>query len=120
MLDTYSRSKMNKENYKSEYYDLLLKSNYATGLSWNYFISKYIDEDLHQQLLKMPTQQMLAFTALPEMLQVLVLIRSGYFYTANLLVSSLFPTVQEKMPALVEVAQWLAKSLKEADDTQEE
>lgn len=75
------------------------------GLNWNYKIAPLIDRDLHEKLLPFDSKLLMDF------IQILPLIRSGYFDTAKSLVQNL--TVDE---SLNDVKQWLIQTLNEANE----
>lgn len=84
------------------------------GLDWNYKIAPYIDRDLHEKLLEVTQQEMAPIIETVTM--ILSLIRSGYFYTATVILNRLDVSYSTK---LTEIKTWLLKSLLEADDTEE-
>ena len=73
------------------------------GLDWNYAIAPIIDRDLHEKLLPFNSDDLLPFV------QILPLIRSGYFDTALNLVSAISAEGD-----LQEVQDWLIDALTEA------
>jgi hypothetical protein len=85
-----------------------------SGLDWNYKIAPYLDRDLHEKLLSVTQQDMLPIIEVVP--SILSLIRSGYFYTASLMVQNLDVSHSEK---LINIKSWLIKSLLEADDTED-
>lgn len=85
------------------------------GLDWNYFIAPYLDRDLHEKLLSV-TQQEIA-PIITQVTMILSLIRSGYFYTAKLILTQIDVSDGTQ---LAEIKTWLLKSLTEADDTEED
>jgi hypothetical protein len=117
MLITYNKEKISKNDnnaFFAEYYDLFIDSSRISGLDWNYRIAPYLDRDLHEQLLNVTQADMLPIiNVVPSILS---LIRSGYFYTASLMVQQLDVSHSKK---LINIKNWLLKSLIEADDTEE-
>ena len=85
-----------------------------SGLDWNYKIAPYLDRDLHEKLLSVTQQDMLPIIEVVP--SILSLIRSGYFYTASLMVQNLDVSYSE---TLINIKTWLIKSLLEADDTED-
>lgn len=117
MLISYNKNKIasNYQNfYFSEYCELYNAANIMSGLDWNYKIAVYLDRDLHEKLLTVTQQEMAPIITAVTM--ILSLIRSGYFYTASVVLSQVDVSQNEK---LTEIKNWLLKSLAEADDTQE-
>lgn len=117
MLISYNKNKIacNYQNfYFSEYCELYNIANNTSGLDWNYKIAVYLDRDLHEKLLTVTQQEMAPIITTVTM--ILSLIRSGYFYTASVVLSQVDVSQNEK---LTEIKNWLLKSLAEADDTQE-
>lgn len=94
--------------------DLWNGSHELSGLDWNYLIAPYIDRDLHEKLLAVTLKDMQPL--INEITGILTLIRSGYFYTATLILTQLDVSYSEK---LSEIKVWLLKTLKEADDTED-
>lgn len=74
------------------------------GLDWNYVIAPVIDRDLHERLLEVPAKDVLQFG------QLLPLICSGYFGTAL----EILNTIEVTDTKLLEIKEWLVKSLNEA------
>ena len=74
------------------------------GLDWNYAIAPKIDRDLHENLLKIDSSEVLPF------IQLLPLISSGYFGTAIEILHGLTAETE----SLAEVKGWLIASLDEA------
>ena len=85
-----------------------------SGLDWNYKIAPYLDRDLHEKLLEVSQQEMAPIIETVTM--ILSLIRSGYFYTATVILNKLDVSYSQK---LTQIKTWLLKSLIEADDTEE-
>ncbi len=85
-----------------------------SGLDWNYAIAPYLDRDLHEKLLEITQQEMAPIITTVTM--ILSLIRSGYFYTASVVLAQLDVSKSKK---LTEIKAWLLQSLAEADDTGE-
>lgn len=85
-----------------------------SGLDWNYAIAPYIDRDLHEKLLEVTQQEMAPIITTVTM--ILSLIRSGYFYTASVVLAQLDVSKSKKLTA---IKAWLLQSLIEADDTGE-
>ena len=96
---------------KPEIYNAAFK---LSGLDWNYKIAPYLDRDLHEKLLSVTQQDMLPIIEVVP--SILSLIRSGYFYTASLMVQNLDVSHSE---TLINIKTWLIKSLLEADDTED-
>ena len=117
MLISYNKEKI-AQNYNnaffSQYYNLYNSANHISGLDWNYQIAPYLDRDLHEKLLSVTQQDMLPIIEVVP--SILSLIRSGYFYTASLMVQNLDVSHSEK---LINIKTWLIKSLLEADDTED-
>ena len=90
MLISYNKEKI-AQNYNdaffSKYYNLYNSANHISGLDWNYLIAPYIDRDLHEKLLAVTLKDMQPI--INEITGLLSLIRSGYFYTASLILSQL-------------------------------
>lgn len=76
------------------------------GLDWNYAIAPIIDRDLHERLLEVQAKDVLQFG------QLLPLICSGYFGTAL----EILNTIEVTDTKLLEIKEWLVKSLNEARD----
>lgn len=114
MLTCYNRKKIanNENNEFVTNYELYDTSNRISGLDWNYKIATYLDRDLHEKLLDVSQEEMTPIIG--TVTQVLSLIRSGYFYTATLILAALDVSSSEK---LTELKSWLVTSLTEADDT---
>lgn len=74
------------------------------GLDWNYAIAPIIDRDLHERLLEVQAKDVLQFG------QLLPLICSGYFGTAL----EILNTIEVTDTKLLEIKDWLVKSLNEA------
>lgn len=85
-----------------------------SGLDWNYAIATYLDRDLHEKLLEVTQQEMAPIITTVTM--ILSLIRSGYFYTASVVLAQLDVSKSKKLTA---IKTWLLQSLAEADDTGE-
>lgn len=85
-----------------------------SGLDWNYAIAPYLDRDLHEKLLEITQQEMAPIITTVTM--ILSLIRSGYFYTASVVLAQLDVSKSKKLTA---IKTWLLQSLAEADDTGE-
>lgn len=117
MLISYNKEKI-AQNYNnaffSKYYNLYNSANHISGLDWNYKIAPYLDRDLHEKLLSVTQQDMLPIIEVVP--SILSLIRSGYFYTASLMVQNLDVSHSE---TLINIKTWLIKSLLEADDTED-
>ena len=117
MLISYNKEKIS-QNYNNaffaQYYDLYNTANHISGLDWNYYIAPYLDRDLHEKLLEVTQQEMAPIIETVTM--ILSLIRSGYFYTATVILNKLDVTYSSK---LTEIKSWLLQSLLEADDTEE-
>lgn len=117
MLISYNKEKIG-QNYNdaffAKYYELYNSANHISGLDWNYLIAPYLDRDLHEKLLAVTFNEMQPIVN--EITGILSLIRSGYFYTASLIVSQLDVSYSK---TLSEIKVWLLKSLKEADDTED-
>ena len=113
---TYNKEKIktNEDNYYTLYYDVFQKACILSGLDWNYYIAPYLDRDLHEKLLEVTQQDMLPI--IETVPSILSLIRSGYFYTASLMVQQLDVTHSTK---LKKIKTWLLTALAEADDTEE-
>lgn len=79
-----------------------------SGLDWNYVIAEKIDRDLHEKLLAFDNSSLIQFST------ILTLIRSGYFWTARIVMADIALSTE-----LEEVKTWLISALTEADDTQE-
>ena len=117
MLISYNKEKIG-QNYNdaffAKYYDLYNSANHISGLDWNYKIAPYLDRDLHEKLLEVTQAEMAPIIETVTM--ILSLIRSGYFYTATVILNRLDVSKSSK---LTEIKAWLLKSLIEADDTEE-
>lgn len=74
------------------------------GLDWNYAIAPLIDRDLHEKLLAVPSSEVLQF------IQLLPLIRSGYFGTALEILEGIIP----ESDTLAELKSWAIDALTEA------
>ena len=116
MLTQYNRTKIKSgiDNYFTKHYEIYHASNSISGLDWNYFITPYLDRDLHEKLLAVTQADMQPIAAV--LTGILSLIRSGYFYTAKLQVAQLDVTYSDKMVA---IKAWLLQALTEADDTED-
>ena len=117
MLISYNKEKIAKnynDSFFGQYYNLYNSANHISGLDWNYLIAPYLDRDLHEKLLEVTMTDMQPIIS--EITGILSLIRSGYFYTASLILSQLDVSYSTK---LSEIKVWLLKSLKEADDTED-
>lgn len=117
MLISYDKNKI-AANYEdaffAQYYDLYNAANHISGLDWNYKVAPYLDRDLHEKLLTVTqTEMMPIITTVPSILS---LIRSGYFYTAKLMVTQLDVSSSK---TLTEIKAWLLQALTEADDTED-
>lgn len=117
MLISYNREKIS-QNYQDFYFanycELYQLAQNKKGLDWNYIIAPYLDRDLHEKLLSVTQQEMAPIIEAVTM--ILSLIRSGYFYTATVILNKLDVSKSSK---LTEIKTWLMKSLIEADDTEE-
>lgn len=117
MLISYNKEKISNnynDFYFAKYSDLYQSAQIKSGLDWNYKIAPYLDRDLHEKLLSVTPQDMLPIIEVVP--SILSLIRSGYFYTASLMVQNLDVSHSEK---LINIKTWLIKSLLEADDTED-
>lgn len=117
MLISYNRTKISQnyqEFYFSAYNELYQYAQNKQGLDWNYIIAPYLDRDIHEKLLEVTQQEMAQIIETVTM--ILSLIRSGYFYTASVILNNLDVSNSSK---LTEIKTWLMKSLLEADDTEE-
>lgn len=117
MLISYDRNRIAQnfqDFYFGDYYDLYYSANHISGLDWNYKIAPYLDRDLHEKLLEVTQTEMVPIIETVTM--ILSLIRSGYFYTATVILNRLDVSKSSK---LTEIKAWLLKSLIEADDTEE-
>lgn len=117
MLISYNKAKI-AQNYQdfyfSAYNELYQYAHTKQGLDWNYIIAPYLDRDLHEKLLTVTQQEMMPIiTTVPSILS---LIRSGYFYTAKLMVAQLDVSSSK---TLTEIKAWLLQALTEADDTED-
>lgn len=115
MLDTYNRNEIINRCGDIEYSSILVKSNHAEGLDWNYFIAKYIDRDLHEKLLAVSETEVFDVKDYLDIMTVLGLIHSGYFYTAKMLLLQSMDKLKEHN-TIYSIAQWLVGVLTEADD----
>ena len=117
MLISYDKTKI-ASNYKNaffdKYYDLCNNASHVSGLDWNYLIAPYIDRDLHEKLLAVTQQEMAPIIA--QVTMILSLIRSGYFYTAKVILAQLDVS---SSATLTEIKTWLLRALTEADDTED-
>ena len=116
MFASYNKETISKthDSFVLEYNDIYKASFVLNGLDWNYKIAPYLDRDLHEKLLKVTLQEMAPIIETVTM--ILSLIRSGYFYTASVILNNLDVSKSSK---LTEIKTWLMKSLLEADDTEE-
>lgn len=116
MLYSYNRIQIasGEHDINITNYNVFNAAHNISGLDWNYFIAPYLDRDLHEKLLEV-TQQEIA-PIITQVTMILSLIRSGYFYTATVILSQLDVSSSAK---LTEIKTWLLKSLLEADDTEE-
>lgn len=116
MFKSYNKNIIQTGNACSplEFNELYKSSFNLNGLDWNYAIAPYLDRDLHEKLLEVTQQEMAPIIETVTM--ILSLIRSGYFYTATVILNKLDVTYSSK---LTEIKTWLLKSLLEADDTEE-
>ena len=111
----YNKKQIQKTStYYSEYYNVYQAAFNLNGLDWNYFIAPYLDRDLHEKLLAVTQQEMAPI--ITQVTMILSLIRSGYFYTATVILAQLDVSSSAK---LTEIKTWLLTSLHEADDTEE-
>lgn len=117
MLISYDKNKI-AANYEdaffAQYYDLYNAANHISGLDWNYKVAPYLDRDLHEKLLAVTQTEMAPI--ITQVTMILSLIRSGYFYTATVILAQLDVSSSAKLTA---IKAWLLKSLLEADDTEE-
>ena len=74
------------------------------GLDWNYAIAPRIDRDLHEKLLAVSSSEVLPF------IQLLPLIRSGYFGTALEILEGIIPETD----TLAVLKSWAIDALTEA------
>lgn len=74
------------------------------GLAWNYAIAPTIDRDLHARLLDVQSSDVLQF------IQLLPLIRSGYFGTVIEILKGIIP----ESDTLAELKTWAISALTEA------
>ena len=116
MFLSYNKEDISKglAGFTQEKTDIYEASFVLNGLDWNYKIAPYLDRDLHEKLLEVTQQEMAPIIETVTM--ILSLIRSGYFYTASVILNRLDVTYSSK---LTEIKVWLLKSLLEADDTEE-
>lgn len=117
MFITYNREKIAhnyNDFYFAKYNELYQYAQTKTGLDWNYLIAPYLDRDLHEKLLTVTQQEMSPI--ITQVTMILSLIRSGYFYTAKVILAQLDVSSSAK---LTEIKAWLLQSLIEADDTEE-
>lgn len=116
MFASYNKTTISKTqgSFSLIHNDIYKASFVLKGLDWNYAIAPYLDRDLHEKLLEVTQQEMAPIIATVTM--ILSLIRSGYFYTASVILSQLDVSQSQK---LTEIKTWLLKSLLEADDTEE-
>lgn len=114
MLKSYNRTCIKTLGTAIDY-TVLNTADMTAGLDWNYFIAQYLDRDLHEKLLEVSVQELEPIMS--KIADILTLIRSGYFYTASLLVQQIDVSNSAK---LSEIKTWLLASLDEADDTKED
>lgn len=116
MFTSYNKETISKtqDSFALKYNDIYKASFVLNGLDWNYAIAPYLDRDLHEKLLEVTQTEMAPIIETVTM--VLSLIRSGYFYTASVILNRLDVSKSSK---LTEIKAWLLKSLLEADDTEE-
>ena len=116
MFASYNKETISKtqDSFALIYNDIYKASFVLKGLDWNYAIAPYLDRDLHEKLLEVTQAEMAPIIETVTM--VLSLIRSGYFYTATVILNRLDVSKSSK---LTEIKAWLLKSLIEADDTEE-
>lgn len=116
MFASYNKETISKtqDSFALIYNDIYKASFVLNGLDWNYAIAPYLDRDLHEKLLDVTQQEMAPIITTVTM--ILSLIRSGYFYTASVVLSQLDVSSSAK---LTEIKAWLLNSLLEADDTEE-
>lgn len=116
MFASYNKETISKtqDSFSLEYNDIYKASFVLNGLDWNYKIAPYLDRDLHEKLLEVTQYEMAPIIETVTM--ILSLIRSGYFYTATVILNKLDVSKSTK---LTEIKSWLMKSLIEADDTEE-
>ena len=116
MFTSYNKETISKtqDSFALIYNDIYKASFVLEGLDWNYAIAPYLDRDLHEKLLTVTQQEMMPIiTTVPSILS---LIRSGYFYTAKLMVTQLDVSSSK---TLTEIKAWLLQALTEADDTED-
>ena len=116
MFASYNKETISKtqNSFALKYNDIYKASFVLKGLDWNYAIAPYLDRDLHEKLLTVTQQEMMPIiTTVPSILS---LIRSGYFYTAKLMVTQLDVSSSK---TLTEIKAWLLQALTEADDTED-
>jgi hypothetical protein len=116
MFTSYNKETISKtqDSFALKYNDIYKASFVLNGLDWNYAIAPYLDRDLHEKLLEVTQTEMAPIIETVTM--ILSLIRSGYFYTASVILNRLDVSKSSK---LIEIKAWLLKSLLEADDTEE-
>ena len=116
MFTSYNKETISKtqDSFALIYNDIYKASFVLKGLDWNYAIAPYLDRDLHEKLLEVTQTEMAPIIETVTM--ILSLIRSGYFYTATVILNRLDVSKSSK---LTEIKAWLLKSLIEADDTEE-
>lgn len=116
MFASYNKETISKtqDSFALIYNDIYKASFVLNGLDWNYAIAPYLDRDLHEKLLEVTQYEMAPIIETVTM--ILSLIRSGYFYTASVILNKLDVSKSTK---LTEIKTWLMKSLIEADDTEE-
>ncbi len=115
MFTSYNKETISKtqDSFALKYNDIYKASFVLSGLDWNYKIAPYLDRDLHEKLLEVTQTEMAPIIETVTM--ILSLIRSGYFYTATVILNRLDVSKSSK---LTEIKAWLLKSLLEADDTE--
>lgn len=117
MFNSYNKNVIaaGKAGFTFEHNDVFNAAHHLNALDWNYFIAQYLDRDLHEKLLEVSVQELEPIMS--KIADILTLIRSGYFYTASLLVQRIDVSNSAK---LTEIKTWLLASLDEADDTKED
>lgn len=116
MLYSYNRIQIasGEHDINITNYNVFNVAHNISGLDWNYFIAPYLDRDLHEKLLEVTQQEMAPIITTVTM--ILSLIRSGYFYTASVVLAQLDVSKSKKLTA---IKTWLLQALAEADDTGE-
>ena len=116
MFTSYNKETISKtqDSFALKYNDIYKASFVLNGLAWHYAIAPYLARDLHEKLLEVTQTEMAPIIETVTM--ILSLIRSGYFYTATVILNRLDVSNSSK---LTEIKAWLLKSLLEADDTEE-